>query len=185
MTETKKEKLLVSVCCAPCFIYLEEKYKKKFDIDIFFYGSNIHPESEYNLRKNELKKFTTKKFFITKYNPDNWLSKIKKIKNFHIKNEGGPRCEKCFEIRFRETAKFAIKNNYKNITTTLNQSPHKNDEQIKKVAKKILKEFPSLNFIFFDLKKNNGFQKSCILCKQKKIYRQKYCGCIFSQQKKY
>lgn len=177
-------KLLVHICCAPCCTYAFEYLEKKaFDIEGFFYNPNIYPETEYYRRLNELLNFANSQKYkiIVKEDTENkWL---KSIKGFESEKEGGQRCEICYRVRLEETAKFAKSNNFDGFTTVLTISPHKNARLINQIGKE-LEKIHDIYFLETDFKKNDGFKKSLELSRKYNLYRQNYCGCKYSNNKK-
>lgn len=183
MTINSSKKLLVHICCAPCATYSFEKLiSDKFFPVGFFYNPNIFPEIEYKRRLDELIKFADIKKYpliIQEDSPELWLEAIKGHEN---SKEGGSRCEICFRLRLEKAAIYAGKNNFDGFTTTLTISPHKNTAVINQIGKE-LSEKHNIYFLEENFKKAEGFKKSLELSKQHNLYRQSYCGCVFSQRK--
>ena len=176
------QKLLVHSCCAPCATYSFEKLiSDKFLPVAFFYNPNIHPENEYKRRLDELIKFADFKKYsliIEEDSPETWLNFVK---GFEQEKEGGKRCEQCFRLRLEKAAILARENNFDGFTTVLTISPHKNSAIINQIGKE-LSEKHNIYFLEENFKKNEGFKKSLELSKEYNLYRQSYCGCIFSQK---
>ena len=173
--------LLLHICCAPdASVPVPDLLAEGWSVKGFFYGSNIHPYSEYLRRLEALEiliKHTGIECEILDYNPDEWLEKIHGLEN---EPEGGRRCEKCFEIQLEATARHAKKLNCSDCCTTLTISPHKNVNLINSIGKK----FSDLNGLAWQdriWRKNNGFLRSVRASKELGLYRQNYCGCIFSK----
>ncbi|MFA6253366.1 MAG: epoxyqueuosine reductase QueH [Patescibacteria group bacterium] len=176
-----KPKLLLHACCAPCSIYVLQKLSADHEVTIYFYDPNIHPRQEYNLRRDELKKYAEKfkiDFVEGPYDSANWLARTKGLEN---EPERGQRCEVCFDIRLAESARYAKNNNFDIWTTVLSISPHKDAKQINMVGEKIAVTV-GLLYISADWKKNDGFKIAGQLSKQENFYRQDYCGCIYSKR---
>jgi len=178
--------LLLHSCCAPCSTYVLEYLSKYFSITVFFYNPNIHPEEEYQKRLNEQRKLisilpTVNKvdFIEGEYEPDVFFNVIRGLEN---EPEGKKRCLKCFELRLMKVAQKAKELNFPYFTTTLTVSPHKNASLINEIGQTLSKTY-SINFLCSDFKKKNGFKRSVILSQQYGLYRQNYCGCIFSNRK--
>ena len=173
-------KVLLHICCAVCASACVEKLREEgSEVSGFFYNPNIHPEPEYLKRLNDLENFAKRldfPFFIAGYNPDKWFKLIKGLEN---EPEGGKRCEVCFRIRLNEAYRFAKKKGFDSFTTTLTVSPHKDSEVINKVGRNLA----GLFFLARNFKKNDGFKRAIELSKEYGLYRQSYCGCIFSQGK--
>jgi predicted adenine nucleotide alpha hydrolase (AANH) superfamily ATPase len=182
MTE-EKTSLILHTCCAPCVTYVGEVLKNDYTVITYFYNPNIHPIEEYERRRDELIEYGKKtglSLIIEKPDFDEWFAAVSGLEN---EPERGNRCTLCFEIRLRKTAQYAKKNNIKIFTTALTISPHKNADQVNEVGKQIAKEL-GLQFLEADFKKDNGFRKSCEISRQLNLYRQNYCGCLYSQKKK-
>lgn len=178
------EELLLHACCAPCSSACLERVANHFNVIIFFYNPNITEEEEYNKRINELRRFIREfktkypiKIIDGKYSPKKFFEISKGLED---EPERGKRCYKCYEQRIRETAKIAEELNIKYFTTTLSLSPHKNVEWINELGEKFDKEY-STNFLYCDFKKKNGYKRSIELSKEYNLYRQDYCGCVYSK----
>jgi ribonuclease HII len=175
------KKVLLHTCCAPCAsgVVLKLKYHYKMEIVSFFYNPNIYPEKEYKRRYRELLKLS--EFFEFnviegEYKPDIWFKKTERLKN---EPEGGIRCNICYSIRLLETAKKAKELNIPYFTTTLTISPHMNNKIINRIGKNLEKK-TGVKFIEENFKKENGYLYSVRISKKLNIYRQHYCGCLYS-----
>lgn len=178
----ERKKFLVHTCCAPCATYSFEKLiSDKFFPVGFFYNPNIFPENEYKRRLDELIKFTDIKKYPLIIQEDSSELWLEAIKGFEQEKEGGRRCEICFRLRLEKTAIYAKENDFNGFTTVLTISPHKNTAVINQIGKE-LSEKHDIYFLEENFKKNEGFKKSLELSKQCNLYRQSYCGCIFSQK---
>ena len=179
--------LLLHVCCAPCSSAVLERLGNFFQITIFFYNPNIDTLEEYNKRLIELKKFLSS--FKTKYKVDLIVAPhhpedFKKIaKGLEDAIERGPRCYKCYHLRLKETAKLAKEKNFDYFATSLTLSPYKNSTWLNEIGKELEKEFQT-TYLYSDFKKKNGYKRSIELSKIYNLYRQDYCGCIFSKKDK-
>ena len=176
--------LLLHACCAPCSSAVLERLGNYFHITIFFYNPNITEEVEYNKRLDEIKKFIKK--FKIKY-PINIIEGNYEPKKFFdiakdLENERGKRCYKCYNLRLEETAKIASNLNFDYFTTTLSLSPHKNSTWINEIGENLDKLYQA-NYLYSDFKKKNGYKRSIELSKEYNLYRQDYCGCIYSKRK--
>ena len=178
--------LLLHACCAPCSSAVLERLGNYFHITIFFYNPNITEEVEYNKRLDEIKKFIKK--FKIKY-PINIIEgnyEQKKFfdiaKDLENEKERGKRCYKCYNLRLEETAKIASNLNFDYFTTTLSLSPHKNSTWINEIGENLDKLYQA-NYLYSDFKKKNGYKRSIELSKEYNLYRQDYCGCIYSKRK--
>ena len=176
-------RLLLHICCAPCSLYplKELSAKKKFEeITGFYYNPNIHPPSEYKLRRDALKKSEQDLGFKVIYPPYNMEEYFKKV--FCSREQAclfpTNKCRLCWELRLERTAQFAKENGFNSFTTTLLISPYQKHDLIKEIGNKIALE-RGLEFYYEDFR--TGFKPSQEEAKKKDIYRQKYCGCVFSE----
>ena len=177
------KEILLHVCCGPCATHsIIELEQESFDVTTFFSNSNIHPKEEYLRRLNSLKTYVEKvniPLIIDNYNPKEWLDQVK---GYEESPEGGKRCEICIKNRLKLTAEYAKAHGFEWFTTTLTISPHKNAEIINKIGIKLGEE-NHINFLLKNFKKKDGFKKSLIISKDHDLYRQNYCGCIYSARK--
>ena len=176
-----KPNLLLHSCCAPCSSSVIQKISPFFNVTVVYYNPNIWPKEEYLKRKAEqikLLKILNINFLDTEYNELDFMENIKGLEN---EKEGGARCNKCFLIRLKKVADLALKNGFDYFGTTLTVSPHKNAEVINKIGKS-LEQTVNVNFLFSDFKKENGYLNSINLSKEYNLYRQDYCGCLFSKK---
>ncbi len=181
--ESRRPKLLIHSCCAPCSSYVLEYLSKYFEITIFYYNPNIYPEQEYIRRVEEQKQliqamplFSQVHFQQGDYLPQQYYQAIKGLEG---EPEGGDRCFVCYELRLREAAGFAKEGGFDYFTTTLSISPHKNAEKLNEIGNKLATEF-GVSYLPSDFKKKNGYKRSIELSKEYDLYRQDYCGCVFS-----
>lgn len=169
-------KLLLHTCCAPCIIYPLERLKaNNFEVTGYFYNPNIYPLSELNSRKQAVMDFSSFEK-IKMICPENSGSDF-----FYTYNESEAKPERCFfcwSLRLRETALYAKKNDYACFSTTLLVSPYQNQEMLKDIGTAVAKD-TGVNFYYEDFRP--GFRKAHNQAREKGIYRQKYCGCIYSQ----
>lgn len=177
--------LLLHSCCAPCSSYVLEYLSNYFAITVFYYNPNIYPKEEYIHRVDEQKRFIgelkTKnpiKFIEGNYDIDSFYNLTKGYEN---EKEGGLRCFKCYELRLEEAAKMASKMDYDYFTTTLSVSPYKNAEKLNEIGEKLSEKY-SKKYLCSDFKKKDGYKRSIDLSKIYGLYRQDYCGCIFSKK---
>jgi hypothetical protein len=175
------QKVLMHICCAPDatypLLYLRGRH---YAVTGFFFNPNIHPESEYLKRLEEVRGFkeTTKMPLIEgEYNVNGWF---RAVKGHEGDPEGGERCYICYRFRLEMTARLAKEMNFDFFTTTLSISPHKNSQWIFEIGEE-LERIYVVKFLKVDFKKRNGFKSSVILSKFYGMYRQNYCGCIFSK----
>ena len=179
---TKKPRLLLQVCCAPCFCGSIDFLTEHFDVTAFFYNPNIQPKEEFNLRLDALKQlilhFPTVKLVVPEQDEDEYLAHINGLEN---EKEGGARCNACFNIRLVKTAKFLFdhKEDYDCFATTLTVSPHKNAKLINEIGNKVAEKY-NVKYLESNFKKKDGFLRSIKKSKELGLYRQDYCGCSYS-----
>lgn len=187
----KKETLLLHACCAPCSSYVIEYLSKYFDITILYYNPNIFPEEEYNRRLKELKDFLSKfpesinnkvKLVVLNYDSSDFYKaiRINESQELATEHEKGERCKRCYEFRLKKAYQYAYLHNFNWFTTTLSISPFKDAEKINSIGKQI-EENPGPIFLSSDFKKKGGFKRSLEISSEYNLYRQQYCGCIYSK----
>lgn len=181
----KKPSLLLHACCAPCASYVIEYLSDFFEITLFYYNPNISPESEYNYRLSELERFCREhpkakniKILPCEYNYQEFYQMAKGLEAL---SEGGERCKRCYELRLRKTAQEAKKHGFDFFTTTLTISPYKNAQWLNEIGEKLMNEF-GVDYLFSDFKKKNGYKRSIELSNEFSLYRQDFCGCIYSKK---
>ncbi|MDI6792798.1 MAG: epoxyqueuosine reductase QueH [bacterium] len=188
--------LLLHTCCAPCAAHVIVELNREFEVNAYFYNPNIQPQEEYGLRWEAMEKlaFQLKQPFLAesevslpqvdfeltagKYDPERWLEAVNGLED---EPEGGARCEACYRFRLEEVARFAKEKGCDWLATTLTISPHKRAEMINPIGKEVAEQF-GLRFYEADFKKKDGFKISCRLSRELDLYRQTYCGCVFSQR---
>lgn len=173
------KKLLLHICCAPDATVVVERLRSAFDITGFFYNPNIHPEQEYELRTEEMKRLAFKMAFplaVGPYDAEQWFSLTKGLEEMP---EGGERCRICFQMRLEKTAQLAAKEKFDFFTTVLTVSPHKNAALVNQLGQVIAHE-NKVSFLESNFKKKDGFKRSIELSKIYHLYRQNYCGCKYS-----
>lgn len=176
--------LFLHACCAPCSSYVLEYLSEYFNIIVFYYNPNISPLSEWQKRCLELEKLIKKMplknkvtFVSGDYDNDKFIEIAKGLEDL---SEGGERCFKCYRLRLSETAKYAKQYGADFFTTTLSISPHKNAEVLNVTGAEISSEF-GIPYLYSDFKKKNGYKRSCELSVKYDLYRQDYCGCVYSK----
>ncbi len=177
--QSKRPKLLLHACCAPCATSVIERLKEKYDVEVFFYNPNIHPKSEYAMRLDEIKRLCSYhkiNLIVGDYDMDRWF---KMTRIFKSEPEGGKRCTVCYAMRMFETAKLAENRGFDYFTTTLSVSPLKDYRRIKKIGEHLAFKI-GIEFESTDFKKRDGFKRSVELSKKFGFYRQDYCGCVYS-----
>ena len=179
-----KKKLLLHSCCAPCSSYVISYLTEYFEITILYYNPNIYPYEEYIKRKNEQIKLiheikTKNSINIIDCDYDNELYN-NLIQGLEKEPERGNRCTICYQMRMEKTASIAKENKYDYFCTTLSVSPYKNSNLINQIGKNLEEKY-KVNWLYSDFKKKDGYKKSIELSKKYNLYRQNYCGCIYSK----
>ncbi len=178
----KRPSLLLHACCAPCSSYVLEYLSRYFDITLYYYNPNISPEKEFVYRLDELRRLvdesnTDAKIVAGEYEPEKFFEIAKGRES---EPEGGERCFLCYRLRLYKSGNFALKNNFDYFTTTLSISPYKNAEKLNEIGQEISQQL-GVAYLYSDFKKKNGYKRSIELSKQYGLYRQDYCGCIYSK----
>ena len=180
-----KPKLLLHACCGPCSSYVVEYLSKFFDITIYYYNPNTYPEVEFNRRLDELNKFISSfnnkiKVVEENYNPIEFYNNIKGLEHLGEKSR---RCYNCYKLRMNKAALYAKENNFDYFTTTLSISPYKNANWINEIGSKLENKI-GIKYLYSDFKKKDGYKRSLELSKEYGLYRQEYCGCVYSKQER-
>ena len=179
-----KPSLLLHVCCAPCASSVLERLAPYFNVTIYFYNPNITERDEYQLRLNELKRFVnevygdTIKIIEGDFEPEAFYDASRGLED---ELERGLRCTECFNLRLKSTANLAKVGLYAYYCTTLTVSPHKNAQLLNEIGYKLEQEF-GVKWLPSDFKKKQGYIRSIELSKEHDLYRQSYCGCVFSRK---
>ena len=180
IVQAEKPRLLLQVCCAPCFCGSIEYLTEHFDVTAFFYNPNIQPKEEFNLRLDALKQliehFPSVKLIVPEQDESEYLSFVEGLEK---EKEGGSRCTACFDLRLEKTAQYMRENDYDYFATTLTVSPHKNAKLINEIGNKLASKY-TVKYLESDFKKKDGYLRSIRLSKELDLYRQDYCGCSFS-----
>lgn len=180
-----KPKLLLHSCCAPCSSHVIDLLKEYFDLKIFFFNPNIYPEEEYEKRLKEQIKLLKDMGLTYKVVDIGYKSELfyEQIKGYEDLGESSERCSRCFTLRLEETAKYAVDNNFDYFTTTLTISPIKDSQLLNNLGIKIGDKY-NIKYLCSDFKKKNGYKKSIEFSKKYNLYRQDYCGCVFSKKER-
>ena len=200
--ENSRKKLLLHSCCAPCSSYVLEYLREYFDITVFFYNPNISSSIEYEKRMqeeirlieayneqvrngnfenmNSTRKAGLIQIIEAEYEPSKFYEAVKGYEDL---GEGSIRCRKCFELRLGESAKVAKNRGFDYFTTTLSISPHKDAHALNTIGKELYDEY-GVEYLYSDFKKKNGYKRSCELSRIYNLYRQDYCGCIYSKMER-
>ena len=183
--ENRVPTLLLHSCCAPCSSYCLEYLSEYFEITDLYYNPNITDEAEYRHREEELSRLVSEQphlhpvtFISGNYEPEKFWEISRGLEKCP---EGGERCFKCYELRIREAAEYARRGGFDYFTTTLTISPLKNAQKLNEIGFKVADETGTV-WLPSDFKKKGGFQRSTELSAEYGLYRQNYCGCVFSKR---
>lgn len=183
----EKKRILLHSCCAPCSSHVITYLAPYFDITVLYYNPNIYPKEEYEKRKKEQIKLINEIDVPTKidyidcdYDNDTYE---KAIRGYEECPERGARCNICFKLRLEKTAKIAKDKNYEYFCSTLTVSPYKNTNLINQIGEDLSKKY-NIKWLYSDFKKENGYKESIELSKKYNLYRQDYCGCIYSKKER-
>lgn len=177
--------LLLHSCCAPCSSYTIEYLSQYFSITLFFYNPNISPAEEYRKRAEELERFVSQfkvknpvRIIEGEYVPEDFYSAVKGMEDIR---EGGERCFVCYRLRLEKTARLAAELGFDYFTSTLSISPYKNAQKLNEISQE-LSDIYSVKNLPGDFKKKGGYKRSIELSAEYSLYRQDYCGCVFSKR---
>lgn len=183
--ETKS--LLLHSCCAPCSSYVIEYLSSYFYITVFYYNPNLYPDEEYEKRAKEQRRFIREfpakypvKFLLGDFEKERFYEEVKGLEE---EREGGGRCFRCYRLRLQKTAQEAKRLGADYFTTTLSVSPLKNAAKLNEIGKELAGEY-GVAYLCSDFKKKDGYKRSVELSNQYGMYRQDYCGCIFSKRER-
>ena len=184
----ERPRLLLHACCAPCSSYVLEYLSRYFRITVFDYNPNISPEAEFVKRTEEMERLTREMEFpmerpevlVGRYDPERFYEAVK---GHEDDPEGGARCEICFRMRLREAAEAARAGGFDYFTTTLSISPLKNAALLNRIGGEYAAEY-GVPYLYSDFKKRNGYKRSVELSRIYGLYRQDYCGCVFSKRER-
>ena len=183
ISEGKGGKLLLHSCCAPCSSYCLKETAKAFRVTVFYYNPNLDCEAEYVKRKSEQLRFLRETgyadFLDCDYSPEEFAEAVE---GYEQEPEGGARCSRCFRLRLEKTARAAKAGGFDYFGTTLTVSPLKNAALINEIGYE-LQDLYGVKYLPSDFKKRGGYYESVALSKQYGLYRQNYCGCVYSQRK--
>lgn len=182
--EGRVPRLFLHSCCAPCSSYVMEYLSQYFSITVFYYNPNISPKEEYEKRVEEIRRLIGEMEFehpVTfvegKYKPERFYEMAKGLEK---EPEGGERCFGCYRLRMEEAARLAAEGEYDYFTTTLSISPLKNAGKINEIGEELAGIY-KVEHLPSDFKKKNGYKRSIELSREHDLYRQNYCGCVFSR----
>lgn len=184
-SKSRVPRLLLHSCCAPCSSYVLEYLSNYFEITVFYYNPNISPQEEYEKRVEEqqhlIRELPAKhpvKLVVGAYEPERFYEASRGLE---MVPEGGERCFRCYRLRLEETANIAAEGGYDYFATTLTISPLKNAQKLNEIGEE-LSELYKVEHLPSDFKKKNGYKRSVELSAQYGLYRQNYCGCVFSKR---
>lgn len=189
-----KPKLLLHACCGPCSSYVMEYLASVFDITVLYYNPNIYPQDEYQRRLKELKDFLPRfppavenkvRLVEMNYDPQEFYDAIKIQEEPELAKEAekGERCRRCYRFRLKKTYDYALKNNFDYFCTSLSISPFKDSAKINSEGEKLAQENAGAGgpkWLYSDFKKKGGFLRSLKISEEYGLYRQQYCGCVYS-----
>lgn len=182
----KEMSLLLHSCCAPCSSYVLEYLTNYFRITVFYYNPNIYPEEEYHKRVKEQQRFIRSlpvrypvEFVEGEFDDQRFYQAVKGLEK---EPEGGKRCFQCYRLRLEASAKLAAQRGADYFTTTLTISPLKNAQKLNEIGEELAGEY-GVRWLPSDFKKKNGYKRSTELSREYGLYRQNYCGCVFSRQR--
>ena len=186
--QEKVPTLLLHSCCAPCSSYVLEYLSNYFGITVFYYNPNIYPDEEYEMRVREQQRFIREfpakhpiDFIEGAYDKERFYEMARGLETVP---EGGQRCFQCYELRLREAGELAKARGFDYFTTTLSISPMKNAEKLNEIGLRLAEEL-GVSYLCSDFKKRNGYKRSTELSREYGMYRQDYCGCVFSYNQKH
>ena len=175
------KKVLLHSCCAPCSGEIMATLSTmNIDYTIFFYNPNIHPRKEYEIRKDENKRFAEKHqipFIDADYDVDEWYERTKGLE---FTPERGARCTICFDMRFERAALYAHENDFQVFTSSMGISRWKDMQQVNTAGKRAAEKYPNVTYWDYNWRKQGGSQRMLTIAKQEKFYKQEYCGCAHS-----
>ena len=185
--EDRGKTLLLHSCCAPCSSYVLEYLSNFFEITVLYYNPNIYPEQEYDKRVNEQEKLIEQMhtrypvhMIRGRFDPREFYDAVRGLEQIP---EGGERCHACFRLRLAESARIAAEGSFDYFTTTLTISTLKNAGKLNEIGEE-LSHLYGVPWLPSDFKKKNGYKRSVELSARYGLYRQDYCGCVFSKKER-
>ena len=184
LPQGERPRLLLQSCCGPCSSYVLEALTPYFCVTVLYYNPNIQPRAEYDLRLENQRKIiaalptpSAVDILECDYDGEKYDAAVKGLE---AEPEGGARCTVCFRLRLEETAKRASELGYDWFCTTLTVSPHKDAERLNQIGRTLGERY-GVPFLPSDFKKREGYKRSIQLSKEYELYRQDYCGCLYSK----
>ena len=178
---TDKPRLLLQSCCGPCSTYVLSYLKQYFDITLLYYNPNIQPRAEYDLRLENQRKVLAAMpevhILECAYDGEAYNAAVRGLEG---EPEGGARCTVCFRLRLEETARLAADGKFDYFCTTLTVSPHKDATRINTIGRALGEQY-GVAWLPSDFKKREGYKQSITLSRELDLYRQDYCGCLYSK----
>lgn len=185
VSESRVPRLLLHSCCAPCSSYVLEYLSQYFEITVFYYNPNISPAEEYEKRAEEQRRLIGEmdtrfpiRLVVGTYEPERFYEQSRGLER---EPEGGERCFRCYRLRLEEAARLAAEGGCDYFATTLTISPLKNAEKLNEIGQE-LSQIYKVEHLPSDFKKKNGYRRSVELSREHGLYRQNYCGCVFSRR---
>ncbi len=180
----KRPSLLLHACCAPCSSAVLEYLCAHFEVTLFFYNPNIAPAEEFAFRLEELRRLPPLMglgklpVVVPPYDPAEFEAIAAGLEDA---SEGGARCAKCYRLRLEAAVRYAAEHHFDFVTTTLTVSPHKNALWLNTIGAELAERYGA-HYLLSDFKKKDGYKRSCELSRQFDLYRQNYCGCVYSKR---
>ena len=183
----ERPSLLLHACCAPCSSAVLEQLTERFDVSVFFYNPNISPKSEFDKREEELERLIREmpaardaKMIRAEYEPSEFYTAVKGLEDIQ---EGGERCFVCYRLRLEAAAKYAAEHGFDYFTSTLSISPLKNAAKLNEIGEELAEKY-RVPHLPSDFKKKDGYKRSIQLSREYNLYRQDFCGCVFSKKER-
>jgi len=185
--EEKRPALLLHACCAPCSSAVLERLTEQFRVSVLFFNPNISPRSEYEKREAELERLIRSmpaardaEMIRVPYEPEVFYSAVRGMEDLP---EGGERCFVCYRLRLEAAAKYAAEHGFDYFTSTLSISPLKNAVKLNEIGEELAEQY-GVPHLPSDFKKKEGYKRSILLSKEYDLYRQDFCGCVFSKRER-
>ena len=185
--EGTRPTLLLHACCAPCSSAVLEQLTEQFRVSVLFYNPNISPKTEFDKREDELERLIREmpaardaQMIRTVYDPHVFFEAVRGMEEIP---EGGERCFVCYRLRLEAAAKYAKEHGFDYFATTLTISPLKNAEKLNEIGEALALQY-GVRHLPSDFKKKDGYKRSILLSKEYDLYRQDFCGCVFSKMER-
>ena len=185
--EDKRPSLLLHACCAPCSSAVLEQLTERFAVSVLYYNPNISPRPEFEKREAELERLIREmpaardaKMIRADYDPTEFYTAVRGLEDIP---EGGERCFVCYRLRLEAAAKYAAEHGFDYFTSTLSISPLKNAAKLNEIGEELAEKY-GVPHLPSDFKKKDGYKRSIVLSKEYDLYRQDFCGCVFSKRER-